>query len=168
MCVCVCAGGGEGGVTCARSWTGILATASSACQTERDGKTAKPGWRGRRPNFGVVEARGKKTAAMGASGAHQKAARRVGAGRQPRGAGWECSGGRGVCARSNVLTETCSPPRVAAFGTAACWTVAWQRSCLDGPFWCTRGRLLGLPCDHYAKTVRACITAWSCVAVRLV
>ena len=26
----------------------------------------------------------------------------------------------------------------------------------------------GLPCDHYAKTVRACITAWSCVAVRLV
>ena len=32
-----------------------------------------------------------------------------------------------------MCTETCSPPRVAAFGTAACWTVAWQRRCLDGP-----------------------------------
>ncbi len=32
-----------------------------------------------------------------------------------------------------MCTETYSPPRVAAFGTAACWTVAWQRRCLDGP-----------------------------------
>ncbi len=55
------------------------------------------------------------------------------------------------------------PPRVAAFGTAACWTVAWQRSCLDGPYVCARRRLLrvqeGLPCDHFGQSVRACITA---------
>jgi hypothetical protein len=32
-----------------------------------------------------------------------------------------------------VCTETCSLPRMPAFDTAACWTMAWQRRCLDGP-----------------------------------
>ena len=32
-----------------------------------------------------------------------------------------------------VCTETCSLPRMPALDTAACWTIAWQRRCLDGP-----------------------------------
>ncbi len=77
--------GGCMGMTCARSGTGILATASSACQTERHGKTAKPGWRGRRPNFGVVEA-GEKDRGDGRVRFASKNCTKGGAGRQPRGA----------------------------------------------------------------------------------
>ncbi len=44
-------------------------------------------------------------------------------------------------ASCGMCTETRSPA-ARAFGAAACWTTAWQRRCLDGPFgahWCAPG-----------------------------
>ena len=96
--------GGKGGGTWAVSWTAILATASSACQTERSGETAKPAPSGSVRYGGVLDC-GMATELPGrALGVHQAAVVRV------------------------------------------------QE---------------GLPCDHLRKSVRACITAWSCAAVRL-
>jgi hypothetical protein len=121
---------------------------------------------------------GSPTATIGASCAHRNPAGRFGP--DGRRAVLESTGaaeGRGVRATCNVYTETPSAPRVAAFVTAVCWTMAWQRSCLDlvhqaAVVRVQEGASRATPTPkqsvHASLRGRALQCGWPCVAVRLV
>jgi hypothetical protein len=113
-------------------------------KTERGITTATPGNRAHQHGLKVVEARGKEDRGDWARQVRVENPRE-GSGPTAGARDW-----RGVQRRvaACVRRATCAkrhaaPPRVPAFGTAACWTMALQRSCLEGPFVRTRRRLSG-------------------------
>jgi hypothetical protein len=133
----------------------------------------KAGKEGHRHTFGVGEARKTNLAAKGASDEHQKVARRVGPDGRRAVRDGSAVEGRGVRAGCGVCTQRCSPPSVAAFGTAACWAYHGSEAALMG-FWCARVvRVQEGACggaSHATSNFEATskrVTAWSRVELRL-
>ncbi len=85
--------------------------------------------------------------------------------------GWFGGGGGGGERGMRHVHRDTEPAASGSVQQAACWTMAWQRSFLDGPIGVHQAAVVSargrLPCYQYRKKARAHVTAWSCFAVRL-